>query len=435
MKQLLLLLGCFVGLSAFADTPFNTFTTGLTGATTPTGTEVIPCVQGGTSVKCTTAQMIQVPSAAFTTLCNPTNASSTLQQCAPLQSQTVANYEIAAGHAVTAGNDGITVTFTTPLQIGATSGTLTAGFTGTSGTYYVAFGTVVQTDLRLVVLTNGGTAITWTGGLSTATGTGARVLGGLGAIDGITPLDGESVAVYNGSNATIQQGIWTVHSGPWTIATNWSMGVALSAGCNISIFVQAGTTLKGHTLSATVTGTIVTGTNLLSISDTTLGLATTTAAGLIASTTQVQSGTFFPAVIFSASFSPSTVGHVATFADTKGTIQEGGGFPALGLSTPSGTATFAVGTGITSVVCASGYSCNNTRGTLTIVGGTATTGTIATVSFSAALSAAPSCVSTMNGGVTFFGIGNSSPTTTAFNITAAVSVIGATFNVNYGCLP
>lgn len=104
------------------------------------------------------------------------------------------------------------------------------------------------------------------------------------------------------------------------------------------------------------------------------------------------------------------------------------------LSIPTGTATFTPGTSVTSVVCASGFSCNNTRGTLTIVGGTATTGTIATVSFSATLSAAPACFASMNGGATVFSIGNSAPSTAAFNITAGISVVGATFNVNYLCL-
>ena len=105
------------------------------------------------------------------------------------------------------------------------------------------------------------------------------------------------------------------------------------------------------------------------------------------------------------------------------------------LSIPTGTATFAVGSNVTSVGCASGYSCNNTRGTLTIVGGTATTGTIATVSFSATLSAAPSCAVTQNGGAAMFSVGNSAPSTAAFNITADISVAAATFNVNYVCQP
>lgn len=107
----------------------------------------------------------------------------------------------------------------------------------------------------------------------------------------------------------------------------------------------------------------------------------------------------------------------------------------LSLSLPAGTATFTPGSGVTSVVCASGYSCNNTRGTLTIVGGTATTGTIATVNFSGTLSAAPACFVGENGGTGFLGIGNSAPTTSAFNVTAGVTILGLTFNVNYQCQP
>lgn len=121
------------------------------------------------------------------------------------------------------------------------------------------------------------------------------------------------------------------------------------------------------------------------------------------------------------------------YVTNAGVVGAAGG--QMNLSIPAGTATYAAGSGVTSVVCATGYSCNNTRGTLTIVGGTGTTGTIATVSFSAALNAAPACFAYMNGGATVFGIGNSAPTTTAFNITAGVSVIGATFNVNYTCQP
>jgi hypothetical protein len=105
--------------------------------------------------------------------------------------------------------------------------------------------------------------------------------------------------------------------------------------------------------------------------------------------------------------------------------------PALAI--PQGTATFAVGTSVTSVVCASGFLCNNTRGTLTIVGGSATTGTIATVSFSATLGVAPACYAWQNGGAVNYGIGNGAPSATAFTVTAAVSVASATLNVNYEC--
>jgi hypothetical protein len=106
-----------------------------------------------------------------------------------------------------------------------------------------------------------------------------------------------------------------------------------------------------------------------------------------------------------------------------------------GLNIPVGTATFAVGTNVTSVVCASGYTCNNTRGTLTIVGGTATTGTIATVSFSTTLAVAPMCFASQNGGVSLFGIGNGAATSSSFTITAGVTVASSTITVNYLCLP
>ena len=107
-----------------------------------------------------------------------------------------------------------------------------------------------------------------------------------------------------------------------------------------------------------------------------------------------------------------------------------------GLNLPNGTPTYTAGSGVTSVACASGYTCTNTRGELTIVGGTATTGTIATVTFSAALSAAPGlCRVTQNGGPTFFGIGEGQPTTTAFAITAGNSVASSTVTVDYQCVP
>jgi hypothetical protein len=110
-------------------------------------------------------------------------------------------------------------------------------------------------------------------------------------------------------------------------------------------------------------------------------------------------------------------------------------YPAWGLSIPVGTATFASGTNVTSVGCASGYTCNNTRGTLTIVGGTATTGTIATVSFSTTLAAAPMCFASQNGGVSLFGIGNGAASSSSFTITAGVTVASSTLTVNYFCTP
>ena len=77
----------------------------------------------------------------------------------------------------------------------------------------------------------------------------------------------------------------------------------------------------------------------------------------------------------------------------------------LSINIPNGTPTFAVGTGVTSVACASGYTCTNQRGELTIVGGTATTGTIATVTFSQNLTTAPGmCLIVQNGGSSNFSL-------------------------------
>jgi hypothetical protein len=107
----------------------------------------------------------------------------------------------------------------------------------------------------------------------------------------------------------------------------------------------------------------------------------------------------------------------------------------LGLSIPSGTATFTPGTNVTSVICAASYTCTNTRGRLTLVGGTATTGTIATVTFSAALSAAPSCQVEEPGIVAIHGVDHGIPSTTAFTISAASTVSGATLTLEYNCKP
>lgn len=95
------------------------------------------------------------------------------------------------------------------------------------------------------------------------------------------------------------------------------------------------------------------------------------------------------------------------------------------------TAAFTPGTGVTSATCTSA-TCTSARGTLSVVGGTGTTGTIVGVAWTATPSAQV-CTATMNGGTGFLGIGNSIATTTGFNITAGVTVIGVTFSVNYSC--
>lgn len=288
-----------------------------------------------------------------------------------------------------------------------------------------------------------------------------------------TPIvvTGETIAAtnpiitMNQSGAGTNLGLWTfsVGSGTFLLETNNDNGtagtgilsVARGTTTNItSMTFGNGTSNPTYTFAGTggITTTGSVGGGGFSVSSSSLGTAPRIylpAAGTLgigansveAAGFTSTSDTLFNAVLMPniASSSAATTGTVCWTTSTGNLTVDTTNFNCRGsptaISIPTGTATFAGGTGITSVVCASGYSCNNTRGTLTIVGGTATTGTIATVTFSASLGTAPFCVATMNGGATLFSIGNSAPTATAFNITAGISVIGATFNVNYVCQP
>lgn len=91
------------------------------------------------------------------------------------------------------------------------------------------------------------------------------------------------------------------------------------------------------------------------------------------------------------------------------------------------------GTGITSVTCATA-PCTVSRGSYTIVGGTATTGTIATLVWPTTTTAWV-CSVDQNGGTGFLGIGHGIATATGMTITAGVTVIGVTLTVDYSCVP
>jgi hypothetical protein len=126
----------------------------------------------------------------------------------------------------------------------------------------------------------------------------------------------------------------------------------------------------------------------------------------------------------------------ATGASVVFTLPAASGVGGFGLAAPNGTATFTPGAGVTSVVCSTGYSCTNTRGELTIVGGAATTGTIATVAFSTALPAPPGlCSVTQNGGSASYMLGHGIPTTSSVTITAGASISGARVTADYYCVP
>lgn len=91
------------------------------------------------------------------------------------------------------------------------------------------------------------------------------------------------------------------------------------------------------------------------------------------------------------------------------------------------------GTGVTSVTCATA-SCNVSRGSYTVVGGTATTGTIITLVWPTTTTAWV-CSVDENGGTAFLGLGHSIATATGMTITSAISVASTTFNVDYNCVP
>lgn len=94
------------------------------------------------------------------------------------------------------------------------------------------------------------------------------------------------------------------------------------------------------------------------------------------------------------------------------------------------------GTGITSVTCATA-ACTNLRGTYTVVGGTATTGTIITLVWPTT-TAAYVCQANQNDtgvATAYLGLGHSVATATGMTISAGISVIGTTFNVDYSCAP
>lgn len=97
--------------------------------------------------------------------------------------------------------------------------------------------------------------------------------------------------------------------------------------------------------------------------------------------------------------------------------------------------TFTPGTNITSVTCTSA-TCNLDSGSVSVVGGAlASTGTFATVSYTAITTAPRVCQVTMNGGATFLGLGHGTPSTTSFTLTSAISVAATTFALDYICKP
>jgi hypothetical protein len=123
-----------------------------------------------------------------------------------------------------------------------------------------------------------------------------------------------------------------------------------------------------------------------------------------------------------------TAARTWTMPDVSGTVA---------LTSVSNAITSATGgSGITSVTCATA-ACTNLRGTYTVVGGTATTGTIITLVWPTTTTAYV-CTATQNDtgvATAYLGLGHSVATATGMTISAGISVIGTTFNVDYTCQP
>jgi hypothetical protein len=371
-------------------------------------------------------------------------------------------------------------------------GTVTASLPANTGT--VAETNLAQTfsAVQTISATNGLVLSAMTGtncleevsGVVTSTGL-ACGSGGSSTLNGITAATAAQAGINNGNNSI--QWNWSLTGTENLYGFTFSENSASSAVGNplglVNISTLSGSTLVPLTVQGSPTGSQtlpalnilpvwnttgnVTGALTVSITDTnsgsgSLALSILRNAANLLSVDKSGNGTFGGKVTASSFASSDTADNSAfTFAtgssgDSTCPAAAGGtsylctknsGIAAsingaaytpigFGLTNPLGTPTYTAGTNVSSVACASGYTCTNTRGELTIVGGTATTGTIATLNFSATLATAPGlCTVTQEGGTTLFGIGHGVPSTSSFTITAGVSVAASTLTVDYTCLP
>lgn len=259
----------------------------------------------------------------------------------------------------------------------------------------------------------------------------------LGALTATTPA---GLAVPSCSGATNAL-IWTSGTGFGCNTISGSSGLSGMTAGQVPIAATA-TTVTSSKALAGAGSAITTG----PISTTSLDVVETTGtAGQIADTgilfsalpqkgaTNVFTGqnNFNSTVVFAGIAGPACLSISATGILTAVNYGCQGSIP---MST--GSPTYTVGSGVTSVTQASGYTNTNARGEVSIVGGTATTGTIATVNFSTTLASAPAlCIVTQVGGIAAYALGHGTPTTAGFTITAGISVVGVTVVADYYCLP
>jgi len=111
-------------------------------------------------------------------------------------------------------------------------------------------------------------------------------------------------------------------------------------------------------------------------------------------------------------------------------------YPSAGANLSNAITSATAGTGVTSVTCATA-TCTNLRGSYTVVAGTATTGTIFTLVWPTTTTPYVCTVNQNDNGVAtaYLGLGHSVATATGMTVSAGISAIGTTFNVDYSCQP
>lgn len=103
----------------------------------------------------------------------------------------------------------------TPIS-GATSATLTGAWGGVTGNYGIQFN---STEVRIAILTNGSTAITWSPGLSTGAGSSTITLIGNARFKGGNAPYGTVIIFRNDDDGILQ--LW-VRSQPGIITEAWA---------------------------------------------------------------------------------------------------------------------------------------------------------------------------------------------------------------------
>jgi lysophospholipase L1-like esterase len=347
--------------------------------------------------------------------------------------------------------------FVFPITV---SGTTTSG-----GIPYLSSATVLSSSgvLNTNVLTEGGGAggaptnssVTDNGTTVTTTDTGGFVAPVFvsngttaGFIDFPQGSTSAAVAPCNTANSICFQAPTGVTSQLRTLATSPATGFDLWTNTSGSMVE----TLVG----STGTGNVVLATSP-TLTTPSLGVATATsitASTVIMNSAGIQSTTATNAKLAIGSSGPAlevgTAANIVTIGNTTTSTANlinilnnnavvarydlvGNSFaPMFGSS--GGAPTFTPGTGVTSVVCASGHTCTQSRGEITITNSTATTGTIATINFATTLVSVPECWVQQNSGIAFLGIQHGTATTSALTITALVSLTGTTtLTVDYGC--